>query len=276
MKMPKAKVKGINIYYKVHGHGEPLVLIMGLAGIQKAWIFQIRAFKKYYQVITFDNREVGKTDKSSEPCTIKMMAEDTIGLMDYLRVDKAHILGISLGGMIAQEIAINYPERVRKLILASTTAGGEEIIDSPLELLRAMGLKGDYSEADMSGIDFRRVDFEKVMRAIVSLSYNKRLFRTVFVPLSKTHIKSIGLSNLMAQFEATRTHNTLDRLHLIEAPTLVITGTRDRLVPPHSSEVIASRIPHAKLVKVEGGSHSLFMEMRGRFNKEVLDFLRSS
>jgi 3-oxoadipate enol-lactonase len=276
MKVPKAKVNKINIYYKVHGQGEPLVLIMGLAGIQKAWVFQIRAFKKYYQVITFDSRGTGKTDKPSEPYTVKMMAEDTIGLMDYLKVDKAHILGVSLGGMIAQEMAINHPERVRKLVLASTTAGGGKISDAPLELRRVTGLKGDYSEADMSGIDFRRVDLEKVMRAIISLSYNKWLFRMAFVPLSKIHVKSIGLSSLMAQFEATRTHNTLDRLYLIKAPTLVITGTEDRLVPPHSSEVLASRIPHAKLVKVEGGSHSLFMEMRGRFNREVLDFIRTN
>lgn len=276
MRMPKAEVKEVNIYYKVHGQGEPLLLIMGLTGIQRAWVFQIRAFKKYYQVITFDSRGRGKTDKPSESYTVKVMAEDTIGLMDYLKVDKAHILGISLGGMIAQEMAINHPERVRKLILASTTAGGRAIGDTPLELQRAMGLKEGFSEANMRGVNFRSMDFEKVMRATVSLSFNKRLFRTVFVPLSKIHLKRIGLSNFMAQFVATRTHNTLGRLHLIEAPTLVITGTRDRLVPPHYSEVLASRIPHAKLVKVEGGSHSLFMEMRGRFNKEVLDFLRDS
>jgi len=276
MRMPKAEVKEVNIYYKVHGQGEPLLLIMGLTGIQRAWVFQIRAFKKYYQVITFTNRGRGKADKPSEPYTVKMMAEDTVGLMAYLRVDKAHILGLSLGGMIAQEMAINHPERVRKLILASTTAGGRAIGDTPLELQRAMGLKGDSSEANMRGVDFRSMDFEKVMRATVSLSFNKRLFRMVFVPLSKIHLKRIGLSNFMAQFVATRTHNTLDRLHLIEAPTLVITGTRDRVVPPHYSEVLASRIPHARLVKVEGGSHSLFMEMRDRFNKEVLDFLRTS
>ncbi len=274
--MPKAKVNEINIYYKVHGQGEPLVLIMGFAGVQRAWIFQTRAFRKYYQVITFDSRGTGKSDKPSGPYTINMMAEDTVGLMDYLRVDKAHILGVSLGGMIAQEIAINYPQRVRRLILASTTAGREEIGDYPLELLRAMGLKEGFSEADMRSVDFRSVDFGKVMSSITSLSFNKRLYKMVFVPLSKIHVKSIGLSGLIAQFEASRGHSTLDRLHMIEAPTLVIIGTKDRLMPLHSSEVIASRIPNAKLVKIEGGAHSLFMEMRGRFNKEVLDFLRGS
>jgi len=274
--MPKAKVKEINIYYKVHGRGEPLVLIQGLAGTHQAWFFQTRAFKKYYQVITFDNRGVGKTDKPSRPYTVKMMADDTVGLMDYLRVDKAHILGVSLGGMIAQEIAINYPERVRKLILGCTTAGTEEIGDYPLELLRAMGLEEGFSEADIRGLDLRSVDIGKVMSAIISLAFNRRLFKVVLVPLSKIYFKFVGINGVIEELEAARTHNTLDRLHMIEAPTLVITGTEDRLFPFHSSEVIANRIPNAKLVKVEGGSHSFFMEMRGRFNKEVRDFLRGS
>jgi len=97
-----------------------------------------------------------------------------------------------------------------------------------------------------------------------------------FVTLSKIHIKLIGLRGLIGQFEASTAHITLDRLHMIKAPTLVIIVTEDKLVPLHSSEVIANRIPNAKLVKVEGGSHSIFIEIRGRFNKEVLDFLRGS
>ena len=105
--MPKASVNGVNVNYKVHGEGEPLVLIMGFAAPRWAWFFQTRAFRKYYKVITFDNRGVGKTDKPSEPYTIKTMADDTIGLMDYLGIDKAHILGYSMGGIIAQELIIN-------------------------------------------------------------------------------------------------------------------------------------------------------------------------
>ncbi|MCK5654501.1 MAG: alpha/beta fold hydrolase, partial [Dehalococcoidia bacterium] len=120
--MPKAKVNEVNIDYAVHGQGEPLVLIQGLGGPRSGWIFQTRAFGKYYRVITFDNRGVGKSDKPGGSYTVRTMADDTIALLDYLGVDKAHVLGISLGGMIAQEIAINYPERVRKLILACTAA----------------------------------------------------------------------------------------------------------------------------------------------------------
>ena len=96
----------------------------------------------------------------------------------------------------------------------------------------------------------------------------------LLLPLSKVYMKFVGFKGVLGQLEAVVGYSTLDRLHQIEAPTLVITGTEDRIISPHSSEVIASRIPNAKLVKLEGGSHTFLVEMRGRFNREVLDFLR--
>lgn len=118
--MPMAKVNGINVDYRVEGQGEPVIMIGGLNSNKGAWRYQTRVFKKYYRVITFDNRGAGKSDKPLGPYTIKMMAEDTIGLMDHLNVEKAHVLGYSLGGMIAQELAISYPKRVDKLVLGRT------------------------------------------------------------------------------------------------------------------------------------------------------------
>ena len=120
--MPIAKVNGININYMVAGQGEPLVMIAGFSADQSLWKSQLPAFKKQFQMVIFDNRGVGKSDKPQGPYSPKMMSEDTIKLMDYLNIKKAHILGHSMGGLIAQEIAINYPERVMKLILASTWA----------------------------------------------------------------------------------------------------------------------------------------------------------
>lgn len=271
IKMPKANVNGINVYYEVHGQGEPLVLIQGFGGGHQGWFFQIRAFKNHYQVITFDNRGIGETDKPREPYTIKTMADDTIGLMDYLGVDKAHVLGASMGGMIAQEIASSYPARVRKLVLVCTSTGEAEITDVHLEMRRAMGITEGSTE-----VDFRSVDFVKVMQAIISLAFNKRLYRMLLLPISKVQIKSSRSGGHLEQMGAVVGHSTLDRLRLIKAPTLVITGTDDRIVSPQSSEVIAGQISNARLVKVEGGSHAFFMEMRGRFNKEVLDFLKGN
>ena len=269
--MPKANLNGINIYYESHGQGEPLVLIQGLGGGHASWFLQTRAFKKHYRVITFDNRGIGKTDKSSDPYTIKTMADDTIGLMDYLGVDKAHILGASLGGMVAQEVAIGYPQRVIKLVLVCTSAGGREITDIHPEMLKAIGIKEGSTEADLIS-----VDFVKLMSAIISVAFNRRLYRMLLLPISKVHMKLGGVGGHLEQMEAVAGHSIVNRLHLIEAPTLVITGTEDKIMSPHSSEVIASQIPNAKLVKVEDGSHAFFLEMRGRFNKEVLGFLRGS
>ena len=267
--MPRARVNDIDLYYQVHGQGHPLLLIQGFGGGHEGWFFQTRAFKKHYQVIVFDNRGIGRTDRSPAPYTIKTMADDAIGLLNHLGIDSAHVLGMSLGGMVAQEVAISYPERVRKLVLVCTSPGEGEITDIDPEMLKAIGIKEGSSQPDL-----RSVDFHKTVSAIVSLAFNKRLYRMVLVPLSKYHLKRVGVQGHLEQMEAVVGHSTLDRLHLIEAPTLVITGTEDRIMPPRSSEEIASRIPNARLVKVEGGSHAFFMEMRGRFNREILDFLR--
>ena len=194
--MPKAAVNGINMYYEVHGKGVPLVMIQGFAGNHQAWFFQTPVFKKYYKVIIFDNRGIGKTDKSSEPYTIRTMAEDVIGLMDYLGIDKAHILGLSLGGMVAQEIAISYPERVIKLVLGSTFAGSERNDVHP-EMMKALGIREGSTD-----IDVRSIDFRKLMNFMVSSAFNKRLCRMVLLPLSKRSMKSINASGYLKQMAA--------------------------------------------------------------------------
>jgi pimeloyl-ACP methyl ester carboxylesterase len=267
-KMPKAKVNGIDMFYEVQGKGVPLVMIQGFAGNQQAWFFQTPVFKKYYKVIIFDNRGIGRSGRSSEPYTIRTMADDVVRLMDYLGIDKAHILGLSLGGVVAQEIAISYPERVIKLVLGSTFAG-KQIRDVHPDMLKAAGVKEGATNADFGSIDFR-----KLMNTIVSLAFNRMLYRMILLPLSKRSLKSVNAEGYLAQLASVGDYDTLDRLHLIQAPTLVMTGTGDRLVPPGMSDLIASRIPHARLVKIKGGSHAFFMEMRGKFNKEVLVFLR--
>jgi len=269
--MPKAKVTDININYKVEGQGEPLVLIMGFSGRGGDWRFQTSAFKKHYQVITFDNRGVGKTDKPDGPYTIRMMADDTIGLMDYLGIDRAHILGMSMGGMIAQELAINYPDRVKKLVLACTLANGEanrdELLNFSPELLEVL------ESADQSDAGIRKVTSSI---AIYAFGHNKWLWRIILPILMRIHILLVGTRGFKGQYEAVHTHDTLDKLHSIQAPTMVIAGTADQVIPPSCSEVIAKQIPDARLVKVENGSHAFFFEMRGRFNQEVLNFLLSS
>ena len=272
--MSKAIVDGINIEYRVEGQGEPLVMIMGLGSTRSGWLFQTPVFKKHYRVVTFDNRGVGKSDKPIGPYSIKMMADDTVGLMNHLGIEKAHILGVSMGGMIAQELATNHPQRVSKLVLACTFARSDDDSGISSELFQALrhpGYDERRSDSDISSIPSR-----KVADALFGLIFNKRLYRTIFIPLMKLVVRLEETRGIMGQAEAVLGHNTADRLHLVNAPTLVLAGSKDRVIKPSSSELIAKLIPDARLVKVDDGSHAFFIEMRNIFNREVLKFLKGT
>lgn len=299
--MPIARVNGINMAYDVSGQGEPLVLIMGLGGTRQSWVFQERAFSKHFKVVTFDSRGMGKSDKPNEPFGMKTMADDTIGLMNHLDIDKAHILGVSHGGRVAQEVAINYPDRVMKLVLASTNTVAEGLDDLPPEVVRAFGRKERSSQSDIiyagmkqcticqAGLQGKEL-WEHMWAAhrpqmlkwarqsidfnmMISLGFNKRLSRMFILPIARLQLKLGGIEGHIRLIEATVGNTTLDRLHLIKAATLVIVGTDDKFCPPRSIEAMSTRIPNAKLVKIERGSHNILVEMRSRFNREVLDFL---
>jgi len=267
--MPKAMVNGINMYYEVHGHGEPLVLIMGSFGSLEAWSLQIHAFQKHYKVIVFDNRGIGRTDKSPKPYSIAAMADDTVGLMDHLGIDKAHVLGMSLGGPVAHDIAINYPQRVMKLVLVCSIARADGTHLHP-DIIKALGVEEDRQE-----VDLRSIDFLEIMKTTVFLAFNDKALRDSLSVQAESWFKQFDIEGFVRQWEAVASYSALERLHKIGVQTLVITGTEDRIVNPHSSEVIAGLIPNSKLVKVEGGSHAFFMEMSDRFNTEVLNFLQA-
>ena len=266
--MPTATVNGITMNYRDVGRGEPLVLIMGYMGTGDNWMFQGRPFRKRFRVVTFDNRGVGKTDRPDGPYTTRMMADDTAALMDHLEIDRAHVLGVSMGGMIAQEVALNHPERVRKLVLGCTFAGRQAPSGYAPEIQRAMGGGEGYTDEELVS-----APVGKLTSTVLSFSFNTFLFKMLLVPLAKLRIKLMGTEGLYGQLQACHTHNTLDRLPSLQAPTLVIAGTRDEIIAPQSSDVLASAIPNARLVKVEGGSHAFFMEHPRTFNREVLDFL---
>lgn len=123
--MPKTKIGEIHIYYEEHGQGLPLIMILGLGQDTATWGFQISEFSKQFRVIVLDNRDSGKSSRCSEIYTTEMMARDTLGLMDYLGIERTHLLGTSMGGMIAQHVALMASERVISLILVSTTSWGE-------------------------------------------------------------------------------------------------------------------------------------------------------
>jgi pimeloyl-ACP methyl ester carboxylesterase len=265
--MPEVKVNGITINYRSEGQGEPLILIIGLGSDQSNWRLQTEVFKKYYRTITFDNRGAGKSDRPTGPYTINMMADDTIGLMDHLDIEKASILGVSMGGMIAQELAINHPERVEKLVLGCTFARRNGTSGFSPEISEALEV---YDRSTHDEVSLRRLVY-----VIIDSTFNEGLYRILAIPLMKIAIRFSALNGFVEQLEAVLAHDVAERLGVIKASTLVITGTEDRVIKPTSSEVIANLVPKAKLVKVEGGSHGFSGEMSSEFNREVLDFLRN-
>lgn len=260
--MPTAEINETKMDYAVKGQGDPLVMIMELGGGQNAWRFHIPTYKKYFRVITFDNRGVGKSDTSKGPSSIRQMADDVVGLMDHLGIKKAHVLGVSMGGTIAQELAINYPERVSKLILGCTYACHNE----------SNGRTPEYKKEIELFIQSGKVPGLKLM-------LNRwQLWPLGYLMLGRQfrRMSDSAKAGFIAQWEAAGKHNTLDQLSKIKAPTLVIMGTGDHVIRSSSSDTLARLIPNARLVKVDKGSHMFPVENIGRFNKEVLSFLKSN
>jgi len=264
--MPKVRVQEIELYYEIHGAGYPLVLIRGLGSNADHWYVQVPAFSKKYRLVIFDNRGVGRSDKPDIPYTMSMMAADTVGLMEALSIPKAHILGISMGGMIAQVIAIHYPERVNGLILSCTHCGGNRVVPPSNEVGRIFGelvLTGS-EEANQKALEC--LFTERTLQEKPELAQRYQEVSKKFPPSPKF---------LIHQWEAVRDHDSWEDLIKIQAPTLVITGSDDVLVPPMNSTVLAERIPNARLEIIQSGGHQFLVERAEAFNQAVLKFLSS-
>jgi len=266
--MPKVKVKDINIYYEVLGRGFPLIMIMGLSANVDWWNPRmIHELLKKYQLVIFDNRGAGRTDVSNRGYTIKSFAEDTAGLMGALGISRAHILGVSMGGMIAQELALNFPEKVEKLILCSTSCGDRRSVLPSQDVLGTLMAGGRVlSPEEIARMTIPLVfteDFVKKNPDLLEFSIQQILR----APISKEVF--MNQLNAIAQFD------TCDRLPQIRAPTLVLHGKRDILVPPENAATLAEAIPNATLFYLKNSAHGLVEDMEKAIDV-ILHFLTES
>jgi pimeloyl-ACP methyl ester carboxylesterase len=258
-------VNDINIYYEIHGEGFPLVDIIGLAADLNWWIPEIiEAHSKYFKTIIFDNRGAGRTDKPDIPYSIKMMANDTIGLMDALNIEKAHILGGSLGGFIAQEIVISYPEKVEKLVLCSTHCGGsKQVLPSNEVLQKMMAIQG--------------LPPEKFIDTILSYCYTDQFIKNNpdFVESYRKRILQHVIPHhaYLDQVEANMSFSSGMKLKKIKAPTLIMHGREDLIIPWQNAEVLANKIPNAKVIIVENAAHLIFQPDPKAVIEPTIDFL---
>lgn len=279
------KVNGIDLYYEIHGSGEPLLMIEGLGYSAWMWYKQIPVFSKRYQVILFDNRGAGNTDKPDSEYSIEIMADDASGLLRTLGIGPVHALGISLGGFIAQELALRHPDLVKSLSLVSTNSGpGKRAMRNSQHvngLFKLWGiLPGTFEMGGKASVPLGfeyGITKEDRIRYGLSLAFTPEYYRQH--PEEIERIVRWRLENPQPGYAWTRqlmagmNFDSSGRAENIHAPTLILNGTEDRIVTPESARELAQSIPGSRYIEIEGSGHLLFIERSDEFNDTVMGFL---
>lgn len=260
--MPFAENLGVKIYWDEQGQGTPVLLIMGLGWTSAMWHRTRPILGARYRTVALDNRGVGRSDVPPGPYPIALMASDAAAVLDAAGIQRAHIFGVSMGGMIAQEFALQYPERVHSLLLGCTAAGGPHAVQADSEVLQALfrgGLAPDeFAESINPFIYDSSTSSERIEEDMV--------LRRKWYPTE---------SGYMAQLQGILAWEAYSRLPQIAAPAFVMHGETDRLIPPANAGLIANRIPGAKLVMIPNAGHVFTTDQPAIAHREVLEFLHS-
>ena len=260
--MPHVEVAGRQLHYVRAGEGEPLLLIQGMSGNHLHWGDDfLGLLHDDFETIAYDHRGVGHSAATDEPFTIADLADDAVALLDALDIESAHVMGISMGGMTAQEVALRHPERVRTLTLGCTYAGGEDSALGDPEIIQRLGslfMAGRVEEAMRFGFEVN------VSPEFAQDPEHFELVKRIAAELPSS------LEILMLQLQAIAGHDTSDRLGEIRAPTLVVHGSVDQMLPVSNARAIAARIPGARLEILEGVGHAFWWERP----QEAADFVR--
>ncbi|MDA2916572.1 alpha/beta hydrolase [Nitrospinae bacterium AH_259_B05_G02_I21] len=258
---------GQKLYFEIHGKGEPLVLIQGLGSDATNWEPQILALQEHFTVITFDNRDVGRSSQARGPYSIADMAEDTAGLMDALGIEQAHVLGASMGGMIAQELVFHHPAKVRTLILAATVAQVARFHVSILDPWKWMKQHDFNNEV----FHIEKIVWGMTHEFLKNAEAVDQLIERLRNPQFPVSPEAFG-----RQADAVRAFDALDRLGAVSVPTLVMVGDQDILAPPWLARELVAAIPGAKLKILEGGGHGFFLEIPDKVNQAIIEFLKTT
>lgn len=262
--MPIAEANGQRLYYEVHGEGEPLLCVMGLGTDARAWIPQIGPWSAERKLIVFDNRDCGRSSYADAPYEIADLARDTLALADALELESFDLVGMSMGGAIAQEVALTAPERVRTLTLIVSFGGA-----------------GPYGEARarVLGEAVKGMDHEEQTDFLMILTFSEGFFGD---SERFGKLREILLANpnpqppeaLDRQLAASGRHEARDRLRQLDMPVHVIGAERDLMVPVWKSAELAELIPGAKLTVLDGAPHAVNIERSEELSRLVLDFVR--
>jgi pimeloyl-ACP methyl ester carboxylesterase len=253
--------QGAKIYWDEQGRGEPVLLIMGLAYPSQMWYRMRPLLASRYRTLALDNRGIGRSDVPPGPYPIALMASDAAAVLDAAGIDSAHLFGVSMGGMIVQEFALQYPKRVLSLILGCTAAGGPTAVRAESDAIQMLMTREKMSR-------------EQAAEAAVPFIYDPATPRARIdedITIRRPWFPSP--EGYAAQLQGILAWEAYSRLSGISAPTLVIHGESDRLVPPGNAKLIAERIPGAKLVMIPHASHLFLTDQTQVSHRAILQFL---
>jgi pimeloyl-ACP methyl ester carboxylesterase len=253
---------GARIWWEEHGEADPLLLIMGLGATLEWWNRLTPSLTPRYRTILFDNRGAGRSDVPAGPYSIPLMADDALAVLDAAGVTAAHVVGLSMGGYIAQELVLRHPGRVRSLVLGCTSCGGREAVRAAPEVSSALAARAKTAQGD-------------AMWGMVPYTFDASTPRErVAQDLAMRMRSTVSNAGYFAQLDAVRAWGgALDRLTAITVPTLVIHGETDQLVPPENGRILARAIPNATLVMLPHASHIFLTDQLEPARDAILAFL---
>ena len=264
--MSHAQVRGAQLYYETHGEGEPLILIPGFGVGMWIWFKQVNALAEHFRVIAFDHRDTGRSSRLFVPYSVAQLADDAVAVLDAAGERRAHVYGISLGSLVAQEVALRHSDRVRALVLGASSAGGWAAYKPPASspaqtfLLRA-GLMGP-EEAEWAAVPYTYAERTRRFRPERIAADLEHRLSSLPEPLGYMH-----------QAAAVAAHDAYDRLNQVAAPTLVVHGEEDIFIPPANALVLAEKIPGAELQMWPDAGHMYIID-EPRADRGIAHFLR--
>ena len=269
-----AYINGINICYKKYGKGYPVILVSGFSGTKEGWIAQIGALSERFNVITFDNRSSGKSDHPNEPITMQMFANDLKGLMDFLQIDGAHLIGQSLGGMIIQQFTLNYPKYVNKLVLMNTTYSAKWIHDILIKQT-SENLNKSNGAPEEAFWELSKFLYHQKFRRQMKANPKKKFFNLFSVEdlIKIDNDKQVSAQDLINQAHSLLDFNSFSRLNKIKNPVLLIASSNDVLIPLSFMKEMNEVIPNSILKIIDKAGHMVNLSNAPEVNKTILKFL---
>ena len=266
-------VNGIKICYEIQGVGDPVVLVHGFGAKKETWYGQFGPLSEKFKVIRFDNRGAGKSDRPNVPFTMDMFVEDINGLMEALAIDKAHIIGWSLGGMIVQHFLLKYPERVNKAVLLLTNYKGQGI--ELYKESRHEGLEVLLEDPEKAFWDSVATNFHHSFKKKMKEDPKKKFYGLWSVEdvIEDSAIDPATHEDIDNQASALEEHNTLDRLHEVQNETLLVAASHDRLCPKSTMEEMNMRMPNSMLKVIDKAGHAAPNSRAPEINELIIDFL---